>query len=147
VNVIAGQNTNGISVGYYGPPGGNYVGISYNGNMRIPYSQANAELNYTFPNQIYVALGDTYYGKNNSLNRPPFGIGYATLRFPVSKALAFQISGDNIFNAYPGIMPVYGAGVPIDLAGGCNAGTPCQASTNGNVLGPATWRFVIMTRP
>jgi outer membrane receptor protein involved in Fe transport len=141
LNIIPGQNTNGIPVGFYGN--------NYGGNMRIPYSQANAELNYTFPSQIYVSLGDTYYGKNNSLNRPPFGIGYATLRVPVSKALAFQISGDNIFNAYPGIMPVWGAGVPITVAGGqCAAqGAPCIAATNGNVLGPATWRFVIMTRP
>jgi outer membrane receptor protein involved in Fe transport len=139
LNVISGQNTNGLPVGFYN--------ISYNGNMRIPYAQGNAELNYTFPGGEYVALGETYYGKNNSLNEPPFGIGYATLRFPISRTLAFQVSGDNIFNAYPGIMPVYGAGVPIDLAGGCAAGTSCTAATNGNVLGPATWRFVLMTRP
>ena len=133
LNVISGQNTNGLPVGFYN--------ISYNGNMRIPYSQGNVEVNYTFPNQMYVSLGETFYGKNNSLNEPPFGIGFATLRVPISKTMAFQISGDNIFNAYPGIMPVYGAGVPIDLAnGGIGA-------TNGNVLGPATWRFMITTRP
>ncbi len=133
LNVISGQNTNGIPVGFYG--------VSYNGNMRIPYAQANAEINYTFPNQVYASIGETFYGKNNSLNEPPFSIGYATLRVPVSRTLAFQISGDNIFNAYPGILPVFGAGVPIDVASG---GT---AATNGNVLGPATWRFVITTRP
>ncbi len=132
-NVIAGQNTNGLPVGFYG--------ISYIGNMRIPYAQGNAEISYQFPNQMYVAFGDTYYGKNNSLNEPPFGIAYATLRVPISRELAFQISGDNIFNAYPGILPVYGAGVPIDVASG---GT---AATNGNVLGPSTWRFMITTRP
>lgn len=135
VNIISGQNTNGISVGYYD------AGISYNGNMRIPYANGNLELNYTFPNQVYASFGETYYGKNNSLNRPPFFLGYATLRIPFSKMLAFQISGDNIFNAYPGILPVYGAGVPIPLA---NGGV---AATNGNVLGPATWRFMITTRP
>jgi outer membrane receptor protein involved in Fe transport len=139
LNIVSGQNTNGIPVGFYN--------ISYNGNMRIPFAQGNAELNYTFPGGEYVALGETYYGKNNSLNEPPFGIGYATLRFPVSRSLALQISGDNIFNAYPGFLPVYGAGVPIDLAGGCAPGTSCTAATNGNVLGPATWRLVIMTRP
>lgn len=133
LNVISGQNTNGIPVGFYS--------ISYNGNMRIPYSQGNLEVNYTFPNQTYVSFGETFYGKNNSLNEPPFGIGYATLRVPISKTLAFQISGDNIFNAYSGILPVYGAGVPIDLA---NGGI---AATNGNVLGPSTWRFMITTRP
>lgn len=132
LNIISGQNTNGIPVGFYQ--------ISYNGNMRIPYAQANAELNYRFPSRMFVSIGETFYGKNNSLNEPPFGIGYATLRVPVSKTLAFQISGDNIFSAYPGILPVYGAGVPIDLANGG------QAATNGNVLGPATWRFMITTR-
>ncbi|HET9095330.1 MAG TPA: TonB-dependent receptor [Candidatus Baltobacteraceae bacterium] len=133
LNVLSGQNTNGIPVGFYG--------VSYNGNMRIPYSQANAEISYRFPSDIFLALGETLYGKNNSLNEPPFGIGYATVRVPISRTLAFQVSGDNIFNAYPGIMPVYGAGVPIDVA---NGGT---AATNGNVLGPATWRFMITTRP
>lgn len=133
LNVIANQNTNGIPVGFFG--------VSYNGNMRIPYFQANAEINYTLPNDMYFALGDTVYGNNNSLNRPAFGIAYATVRVPINKNMAFQVSGDNIFNAYPGILPVWGAGVPIDVA---NGGT---AATNGNVLGPATWRFVLSTRP
>jgi outer membrane receptor protein involved in Fe transport len=133
LNVISGQNTNGTAVGI--------GGLSYNGNMRIPYAQGNAEINYTFPNQMFVSIGETYYGKNNSLDEPPFGIGYATVRVPISRSLAIQVSGDNIFNAYPGYMAVYGTGVPIDLA---NGGT---AATNGNQLGPATWRFMIMTRP
>jgi outer membrane receptor protein involved in Fe transport len=133
LNVISGQNTNGVGVGI--------GGLSYNGNMRIPYAQGNAEISYRFPSQMYLALGETFYGKNNSLNEPPFGIGYATVRVPISRSLAFQVSGDNIFNAYPGILPVYGAGVPIDLANGTTA------ATNGNVLGPATWRFMITTRP
>jgi outer membrane receptor protein involved in Fe transport len=133
LNVISGQNTNGIPVGFYG--------VSYNGNMRIPYAQGNAEISYRTSGQIYAAFGETYYGKNNSLNRPPFFIGYATLRVPVTKALALQVSGDNIFNAYPGILPVFGAGVPISVASGG------IAATNGNVLGPATWRLLLTTRP
>ena len=132
LNVIAGQNTNGLPVGFYN--------ISYNGNMRIPYSQGNAEISYTFHDGAYVALGDTYYGKNNSLNEPPFGIGYATIRFPVTSAISLQLSGDNIFNAYSGILPVWGAGVPIDLYGGQTA------ATNGNVLGPATYRLILSTK-
>lgn len=133
LNIVSGQNTNGLPVGFYN--------INYNGNMRIPFAQGNAEINYASHGGIYAALGAAYYGKNNSLNRPPFEIGYATLRVPVSRSLAFQISGDNIFNTYPGILPVYGAGVPMSLA---NGGI---AATNGNVLGPATWRFMITTRP
>lgn len=133
LNVISGQNTNGIPVGFYG--------VSYNGNMRIPYAQGNAEISYTTPSQIYASFGETYYGNNNSLNRPAFFIGYASLRVPVSKTLALQLSGDNIFNTYPGILPVFGAGVPITVASGGSA------ATNGNVLGPATWRLVLSTRP
>ncbi len=132
LNVIAGQNTNGIPVGFYS--------ISYNGNMRIPYAQGDANIEYTFPNRVYVLFGDTYYGNNNSLERPAFGIAYATLRVPISKLLAIQISGDNIFNQYPDYLPTLGAGVPIALANGQTA------ATTGNVLGPATWRFILTTR-
>lgn len=132
INIIAGDNTNGDAVGI--------GGLSYNGNMRIPYSQGNAEISYSFANGAYASIGDTYYGNNNSLNRPAFGIGYATLRYPVSKSLALQISGDNIFNAYPGLLPIYGGGVPIPLIGGQ------YGATAGNVLGPATWRLVLSTR-
>jgi hypothetical protein len=132
LNVIAGQNTNGDPVGYYN--------VSYNGNMRIPYSQGDANFSYTFPNDVYVLFGDTYYGNNNSLNEPAFGIAYATLRVPISKLLAIQVSGDNIFNAYPDYLPTEGTGVPIALANGQTA------ATVGNVLGPATWRFMLTTR-
>jgi outer membrane receptor protein involved in Fe transport len=127
LNIIAGQNTNGLPVGFYN--------ISYNGNMRIPYFQGNAEISYTFKNDAYLLFGETVYGKNNSLNEPAFGLAYATLRYPVTKALALQVSGDNIFNAYPGYLPILGGGVAIPLANGQTA------ATTGNVLGPATYRF------
>jgi outer membrane receptor protein involved in Fe transport len=136
LNIVAGQNTNGITVGNYPLD----AEISYNGNMRIPYSQGNAAISYTFPNQVYALVGDTYYGNNNSLNEPAFGIAYATLRVPVSKLLAIQVSGDNIFNAYPGYLPTLGTGVPIPLANNWTG------ATTGNVLGPATYRFMLMTR-
>ncbi|HZT12549.1 MAG TPA: TonB-dependent receptor [Candidatus Baltobacteraceae bacterium] len=133
LNIISGENTNGVGVGI--------GGLSYNGNMRIPYSQGNAEFSYSFSNGAYASLGETYYGHNNSLNEPAFGIGYATVRYPINDTLALQISGDNIFNAYPGYLPINGGGVAIPLYGG---GT---AATTGNVLGPATWRLMLMTRP
>ena len=132
LNVIAGQNTNGVGVGIGGQ--------SYNGNMRIPYSQGNAEFSYRFANGALAAFGDTYYGNNNSLNRPAFGIAYATLRYPVSKTLSLQLSGDNLFGAYPGILPDYSGGRPITLANGTTA------ATTGNVLGPATFRLVLSTK-
>ena len=132
LNVISGQNTNGIPDGFYS--------VSYNGNMRIPYSQGDGEISYTFGNKAYASLGATYYGANNSLNRPGFFIGYATLRYPISSSMNLQLSGDNIFNQYPGFLPVLGAGLPLQLANGQ------LGATTGNVLGPATWRLVLSTR-
>lgn len=129
LNIIAGENTNGVGVGV--------GGLSYNGNMRIPYSQGYAEINYQFRDGVYASFGETYYGNNNSLNEPAFGIANATLRVPLTNRLDFQISGDNIFNAWPGYLPIYGGGVAIPLADGTSA------ATSGNVLGPATWRFLL----
>jgi outer membrane receptor protein involved in Fe transport len=134
LNIIAGQNTNGVGIFIPGK------GFSYNGNMRIPYSQGNAELYYTFHNGLYASFGETYYGNNNSLGERAFHIGYATLRYPINEHIALQLSGDNIFNAYSGIMPIYGGGIPIPLADGSSA------ATIGNVLGPATYRLVLMSR-
>jgi len=130
LNVISGENTNGIPVGFYN--------ISYNGNMRIPYSQGNAQISYTWRNGAYAMFGDTYFGHNNSLNEPAFGIAYGALRYPVNQHMSLQLSGNNIFNAYSGILPIYGGGVAIPLADG---GT---GATTGNVLGPATYQLTLM---
>lgn len=154
LNVIAGQNFNG---------GGNFLavcppaytsggalktcsgsakvfattGISAQ-NQSIPYFTGNAALNYTFGGGVFAEIGDTFFGKNNSYNEPPFGIAYAALRVPLKNGLAVQVSGDNIFNAYPGLFPVAGTGVPVQLA---NGGV---AATNGNVAGPATYQFTLI---
>jgi outer membrane receptor protein involved in Fe transport len=130
LNIITGENTNGVGVGV--------GGLNYNGNMRIPYSQGDLQFSYRFENGAYAMIGETYYGTNNSLNEPPFGIGYATLRYPIRQDLALQVSGDNIFNAWPGYLPILGGGVPIPLANGTTA------ATTGNVLGPATYRFSVI---
>ncbi|MHB8146115.1 MAG: TonB-dependent receptor domain-containing protein [Vulcanimicrobiaceae bacterium] len=129
LNIIANQNFNGGSIGY-----GSTIGSM---NTRVPYAQGNFEISYRTKNGAYAAFGDTYYGNNNSLNEPPFGIAYTTVRYPLSKVLSVQISGDNIFNAYSGLFPVYGGGVPVQLS------TGAQGATVGNVLGPATYRFQI----
>jgi hypothetical protein len=139
--IIAGNNFTGYGIGpYFGEP--IYGGDSFNGfsNQNIPYLQGNVEISYRWRNGIYVAFGDTLYGKNNSLNEPPFAIAYATLRLPLTQKLALQVSGDNIFNTYSGLFPIVGGGVPIPLANGT------QAATTANVLGPATYRFVIVQR-
>lgn len=123
------------------PSGSNgYAGTSGLGgvsNQNIPYFQGNLALNYTLKNGAYLEFGDTLYGKNNSLNEPPFGIAYATVRYPISDALSLQVSGDNIFNAYSGLFPLAGNGVAIPLANGT------LGATSAGVLGPATYRFVI----
>lgn len=141
LNVVAGQNFSG---------GANFMGVT-NGtsarltggtgisaqNQNIPYFNGNVALNYTFKNGVFAEVGDTLFGKNNSYNLPPFGIGYASLRFPVNNGLAIQFSGNNIFNAYTGLFPVAGAGVPVNLVNGG------LGATNANVVGPATYQIIL----
>lgn len=133
LNIIANQNLNGEGI----PSFGSTIGAL---NTRIPYAQGNATLSYSFRNGAFVMLGTTYYGNNNSLNEPPFGYGYFTVRYPFTPGLALQISGNNIWNAWPGAVPIYGGGTAIPLA---NGGT---AATLGNVLGPANWTFLLTAR-
>lgn len=141
LNIIAGQNFTG---------GANFMGVTNQAgksligstgisaqNQNVPYFTGNAMLSYAFANGVYAQIGDTLLGKNNSYNEPPFGIGYASLRFPVTKTMALQVSGDNIFNAYSGLFPVAGTGVPIPLAGGG------LAATNANVVGPARYQLTL----
>ena len=141
LNIIANQNLNGEGIGsvsyapYFGF--GSTIGSL---NTRVPYAQGNVALSYTFGNHAFLMLGTTYYGNNNSLNEPPFGYGYFTVRYPFTPMLSLQISGNNIWNAWPGVVPIYGSGVAIPLA---NGGT---AATLGNVLGPATWTFLLTDR-
>lgn len=131
LNIISGQNLNGEGIGISSSIGSL--------NVRVPYAQGNASVSYTFKNHAYALFGMTYYGNNNSYNEPPFGIGYFTLRYPFTRAVALQVSGTNIFNAWPSVIPIYGSGIGIPLA---NGGT---AATLGNVVGPATYTFVITT--
>ncbi len=131
LGVIAGQNftSGGIGTGF-----GSTIGSM---NTSIPYMQGNAAISYTSRKGLFLQFGETLYGKNNSLNEPPFAIGYATVRVPLGNQFAAQVSGDNIFNTDQGLYPIYGGGVPIPIYGGR------QAATTGNVLGPATFRFEI----
>jgi hypothetical protein len=132
LNVIAGENFNGGT--------DSFDGASSIVNTSIPYLQGDANLSYTFRDGVYALFGETLYGKNNSLNEPPFGIAYLTVRVPLTSTLAFQVSGDNVFNAWPETIPNYVGGVPITLV------TGQKAATTGNVLGPATYRFLITQR-
>ncbi|MGB6986664.1 MAG: TonB-dependent receptor [Candidatus Aquilonibacter sp.] len=139
--IIAGENFTGNTFGTVYPAPGNTlpanstVGASGFSNTAIPYLQGDANVNYTFKNGAFAMLGETLYGKNNSYNLPPFGIGYATIRYPVTKTISIQVSGDNIFNAWTGLFPIVGGGIAYPLANGTLGGTI------GNTLGPATYYF------
>jgi hypothetical protein len=103
----------------------------------VPYLQGNIEINYRLKNGAFALFGDTLHGKNNSLNEPPFGIAYASLSYPINNDVRVQISGSNIFNAWPGLFPTLGGGVAIPLANGQ------EGATLGNVVGPASYRFLL----
>lgn len=138
LNIIANQNLNGEGIGSVSyPPYFGFGSTIGSLNTRIPYAQGNVALSYTFRNHAFAMLGTTYYGNNNSLNEPPFGYGYFTARYPFTPSLSLQISGNNIWNAWPGVLPTYGSGVAIPLANNWTA------ATQGNVLGPATWTLVL----
>ena len=122
------------------PDGSGTVGFAKIGfsNQNIPYLMGYAELNYTLPNGAKFILGDTLYGKNNSLNRPPFGVANFTAKYPIQKDIDVQVSGYNVFNAYNGLFPVWnGPSVAIPLANGQ------LGATEANVIGPSTWRFLL----
>lgn len=108
-------------------------------NQNLPYLQGFAQLSYRFTNGIYTQVNETLYGKNNSLNEPPFGIVNASVRFPVVNGIQLQVAGDNLTNAYTGLFPTLGTGVAIPLANGQ------VGATQANVLGPSTIR-VLMTK-
>ncbi len=146
LNIIAGQNLNGEGVTYSSTVGSL--------NTREPYSQGYGALSYSFAGGSgYAEFGETYYGNNNSFNQRPFLIAHASLRVPIAKTLAFQISGENIFNTLSGVFPIYGGGLPIELAnaaaGGCpgTIGNGCGSdATIGNVFGPAVYTFTLEKR-
>jgi outer membrane receptor protein involved in Fe transport len=131
LGIIAGENYIGE---YVNNTGSTTYGVS---NQAVPYLQGNAEISYRFRNGAFALFGETFYGKNNSLNEPPFWVGYLSLNYPINRDLAFQVSGYNIFNTYPQIFPIFGGGVTIPLSNGQSAGTI------GNVLGPARYLFLL----
>lgn len=141
LGIIPGQN--------FTANGGNPVtGYGYTSfsNQSIPYLQGHAEVSYQWTSGIYASIGTTLYGKNNSYAEPPFSIAYATVRVPLSSTLSFQITGDNIFNSLNSLFPVLGGGVNAPLAAQPilnGVALPAVAATNGNVLGPAVYRFVL----
>jgi outer membrane receptor protein involved in Fe transport len=126
-------------------PGINYYsnGMGFNGisNKSEAYSMAYAEIHRRGSWGQYVSLGLTYYGSNNTFNIPAFFVGSATLRQPVARDTAIQISFDNVFgsNALPYVVYGYGsAAIPAPLVNG-------QVGLRGDVpYGPTNIRVLVV---
>ncbi|MBC5803406.1 MAG: TonB-dependent receptor, partial [Candidatus Eremiobacteraeota bacterium] len=117
-------------------------GLGYNGLVgRVPYSTGYGELNFRTLHGLYANLGLTYYGPNNSFNRPAFGVASAAVRVPLAPNASLQFSGDNLTGAYNQAYFGYFDGVPIPLVNGAHgAKTGYVGTTDGGNYGPATLR-------
>jgi TonB dependent receptor len=132
LNIVSGQNYQGE---YINNKGSLTSGVS---NQSVPYLQGSAQVNYHLRNGAFALFGETLLGKNNSFNRPPFGVAFASLNYPINRTISVQASGTNIFNTYSSLFPVYGGGVTVPLTNNLQAGTV------GNVLGPARYTFQLI---
>jgi hypothetical protein len=132
LNIVSGQNYQGE---FINDKGSLTSGVS---NQSVPYLQGSAQANYHLRNGAFALFGETLIGKNNSFNRPPFGVAFASLNYPINRTVSVQASGTNIFNVYSGLFPVYGGGVTVPLVNGLQGGTV------GNVLGPARYTFQLI---
>jgi hypothetical protein len=136
-NLAILPNINYAGSGTSGTPG-TFNAIS---NHAIPYSQGYAEIHYRTANGGYVALGDQYYGNNNSLNVPAFTVAHLDARFPIggrSAGLTLNANVDNLFQAYPNPYITQFGGIAYPLANG-NVGL-----TNANVIGPRNLRISVI---
>jgi outer membrane receptor protein involved in Fe transport len=97
-------------------PGINYTsnGSGYNNisNKSAAYAMGYAEIHRRGSWGQYASLGLTYYGPNNMFNIPAYFVGHATLREPIAKDTALQVSADNLFgsNALPYTIYGYNSG-------------------------------------
>jgi hypothetical protein len=124
-------------------------GFGFNGlgnTARTPYSTGYAEANYLTRSGIYGNIGVTYFGPNNSFNRPAFGVVSANLRVPVAKGIALQFSGDNLTGAYDQGYYGYFTGVPVPLVVAKGTSTANLGNVDGGNYGPATFRAQLQYR-
>ncbi len=139
-NTAAGPYTTNLAV----ISGANFQpsGLGYNGLIgRVPYSTGYGELNFRTLHGFYGNLGLTYYGPNNSYNRPAFGVVSAAVRLPLARDVALQLSGDNLTGAYDQGYFGYFDGVSVPLVNGAHgAKTGYVGATDGGNYGPATLR-------
>ncbi len=146
-NTAAGAYTTNLAIipgVNFQPSGLGYNGIGTNTNAqvgRIPYSTGYIEGNFRTLGGLYGNIGVTYYGPNNSYNRPPFGVLSANLRIPVAPRATLQLSGDNLTGAYDQGYFGYLNGTPVPLVNGTQgASTGNLGVTDGGNYGPATLR-------
>lgn len=111
-------------------------GVNAISNHSIPYSKGYFELNVRAPRQAYYSFGATYYGNNNSFNRPAFVAANATMRLGLDERSTIQLSVDNLFNTYPNSTIEQQGGTTEILANGK------IALLNGNNFGPRTIRLL-----
>lgn len=126
--VIPGQNLSGGSSLIFGA---NDVT-----QTRVPYAQAYGEISYKWPRGSRFSLGALYYGANNPFYEPAFAELNSNLELSVGALSKFQISVENLTNAYGGALPAAYAGVPIRLFDGN------LAPTNAGILQPRTFRIM-----
>ena len=135
------QNANlGVIPNVNFPEGGAFTAASNYStvqNHSIPYSTAYGELRFRGPKGTLVQFGEQYMGPNNSLALAPFFVASGSIRVPIGDGrTSVQLSGYNLFNAYPNAYITSGAGVPVSLVNGQ------IGLTNQNSLGPRNIRLV-----
>ena len=104
--------------------------------MGIPYAQGYGEISYKWPRGSRLSLGMLYAGANNSYGRPGFAALNSNLELSVGAKSKFQISVQNLLNAFDNRLPVTFGGVPVPFA---NITT---AAVLPNVIGPRTVRVM-----
>ncbi len=129
-----GSGTSGTNGNSANGAGSNFNSVN---NHAIPYSQAYGEIHYRTLKGGLVEIGLQYLGPNNSYNVPAFFIGDASVRFPFPNQYSFQISADNLFNAYSGSAITEDGGVGVPLVNGQTG------LTNANTVGPRLFRFIV----
>jgi hypothetical protein len=105
-----------------------------------PYLKGYGQLTYTFNEGTFLGLGVDYEGKNNAYYQVPFAIADMVLRIPVSRAIDFNLSVENLFNNNS-----------FDYLAAPNAGLPAVGdyqAANGSIQqgSYSTYRIPAVTR-
>jgi outer membrane receptor protein involved in Fe transport len=139
LGIVSGANFYGSGTSGTNGNSANGAGSNFNSvnNHAIPYAQGYGEIHYRTAKGGLVEIGLQYLGNNNSYNVPAFFIGNASVRFPFPNQYSFQVSADNLFNAYSGSTISEDGGVGVPLVNGQTG------LTNANTVGPRLIRFIV----